>query len=125
MASSRQLQKLTRDDVAKHNKHDDLVRTFPLQSLSPRLHPVYFQWVIIDSKVYDLTRFKNLHPGGAAVLLDDDIGSQIISPIANHFTLHPVPNLRSGPGRDRRLLRSPSSRGPRTTTIPTPPNRLH
>ncbi|KAI9511847.1 acyl-CoA dehydrogenase NM domain-like protein [Russula earlei] len=57
MASPRELQKLTRDDVTKHNKEDDL-------------------WVVIDSKVYDLTRFKNLHPGGAAVLLDDDIAGQ-------------------------------------------------
>ena len=30
MTSQRQLQKLTRDDVAKHNKADDLVRNFPL-----------------------------------------------------------------------------------------------
>ncbi|KAF8273260.1 acyl-CoA dehydrogenase NM domain-like protein [Lactarius quietus] len=57
MATSKQLQKLTRDDVTKHNKDGDL-------------------WVVIDSKVYDLTRFKNLHPGGAAVLLDDDIAGQ-------------------------------------------------
>ncbi|KAF8486055.1 peroxisomal acyl-CoA-dehydrogenase [Russula ochroleuca] len=57
MATPRQLQKLTRDNVAEHNKGGDL-------------------WVIIDSKVYDLTRFKNLHPGGAAVLLDDDIAGQ-------------------------------------------------
>ncbi|KAH9994801.1 acyl-CoA dehydrogenase/oxidase [Russula vinacea] len=57
MSTQRQLQKLTRDNVAEHNKDGDL-------------------WVIIDSKVYDLTRFKNLHPGGAAVLLDDDIAGQ-------------------------------------------------
>jgi alkylation response protein AidB-like acyl-CoA dehydrogenase len=57
MATSNQLQKFTRDDVTKHNKDGDL-------------------WVVIDSKVYDLTRFKKLHPGGAAVLLDDDIAGQ-------------------------------------------------
>jgi cytochrome b involved in lipid metabolism len=28
------------------------------------------KWVIIDAKVYDLSRFANLHPGGRAVLLD-------------------------------------------------------
>ena len=33
------------------------------------------QWVIIDSKVYNLSRFKDLHPGGVAVLLDEEIGT--------------------------------------------------
>jgi cytochrome b involved in lipid metabolism len=32
------------------------------------------QWVIIDAKVYDLSKFKNLHPGGASVLLDPEVG---------------------------------------------------
>lgn len=31
------------------------------------------QWIIIDSNVYDLSPFKDLHPGGTAVLLEDDI----------------------------------------------------
>lgn len=76
MAEPRQLQKLTRDDVTKHNKDGDLVR-ISLFSCHSKIVPNFtppFQWVIIDSKVYDLTRFKSLHPGGAAVLLDDDIG---------------------------------------------------
>lgn len=33
------------------------------------------QWIIVDSKVYDITRFKDLHPGGASVFLDDGVGS--------------------------------------------------
>jgi cytochrome b involved in lipid metabolism len=33
-----------------------------------------YQWVIIDAKVYDLSKFKNLHPGGASVLLDPEVG---------------------------------------------------
>ncbi len=28
----------------------------------------------MDSKVYDVTKFKNLHPGGASVFLPEDIG---------------------------------------------------
>ncbi|KAH9063870.1 acyl-CoA dehydrogenase NM domain-like protein [Lactarius vividus] len=58
MATTKQLQKLTRDDSYEAQQ---------------RLTDL---WVVIDSKVYDLTRFKNLHPGGAAVLLDDDIAGQ-------------------------------------------------
>ncbi|KAK7690817.1 hypothetical protein QCA50_005918 [Cerrena zonata] len=34
------------------------------------------KWVIIDSRVFDLTRFKNLHPGGSNVLLDEAIPGQ-------------------------------------------------
>ena len=33
------------------------------------------QWVIIDSKVYNLSRFKDLHPGGISVLLDPEVGT--------------------------------------------------
>lgn len=32
------------------------------------------QWVVIDSKVYDLTKFKDMHPGGVSVLLQADVG---------------------------------------------------
>lgn len=42
-------------------------------------YPPYIQWVIIDTKVYDLTKFADLHPGGLAVLLDEDIGTCILS----------------------------------------------
>ncbi|GAA5911500.1 hypothetical protein JCM6882_000519 [Rhodosporidiobolus microsporus] len=44
------LKSFSKDEVAKHNKEDDL-------------------WLIIDSAVYDLSRFVDLHPGGAHVLL--------------------------------------------------------
>jgi hypothetical protein len=92
MAEPRQLQKLTRDDVTKHNKDGDLVRISLLVAIQKKLSRIShtpFQWVIIDSKVYDLTRFKSLHPGGAAVLLDDDIGSLSHRPLAMvHFATH-------------------------------------
>lgn len=47
----------TAEEVALHNKDGDL-------------------WVIIDSKVYDLSRFAQMHPGGLAVLLDSEVAGQ-------------------------------------------------
>ncbi|CAA7267133.1 unnamed protein product [Cyclocybe aegerita] len=55
--ASKELKVFTRDEVVKHNKDGDL-------------------WIIIDAKVYDISRFKNLHPGGASVLLDEEIAGQ-------------------------------------------------
>jgi cytochrome b involved in lipid metabolism len=51
------LKEFSREEVAKHNTSGDL-------------------WVVIDAKVYDLTRFKDLHPGGVSVLLDEEIVGQ-------------------------------------------------
>lgn len=34
------------------------------------------QWIIVDAKVYDLSRFVDLHPGGASVLLDPEVAGQ-------------------------------------------------
>lgn len=44
-------QTFTREDVAKHNKDGDL-------------------WVIIKDKVYDLSKFSSLHPGGKSALVN-------------------------------------------------------
>ncbi|KAG5354115.1 hypothetical protein C0989_007476 [Termitomyces sp. Mn162] len=55
--ASKELKTYTHDEVAKHNKAGDI-------------------WIIIDGKVYDVSRFKDLHPGGASVFLDEDISGQ-------------------------------------------------
>ncbi|EEB91892.1 hypothetical protein MPER_09677 [Moniliophthora perniciosa FA553] len=47
----------TREQVSKHNKREDL-------------------WVIIDSNVYDLSKFASLHPGGIAALIDEQVAGQ-------------------------------------------------
>ncbi|KZT19810.1 acyl-CoA dehydrogenase NM domain-like protein [Neolentinus lepideus HHB14362 ss-1] len=60
MSASKELKQFTREEVEKassqHNKQGDL-------------------WIIIDSKVYDITRFKDLHPGGASVF-DEEVAGQ-------------------------------------------------
>jgi alkylation response protein AidB-like acyl-CoA dehydrogenase len=65
--STKELKSITREEVEKHNTEGDL-------------------WIIIDAKVYDLTRFKNLHPGGASVLLEPDIAGQDAT--ESFFSLH-------------------------------------
>jgi cytochrome b involved in lipid metabolism len=49
------LKQVTVEEVAQHNKAGDL-------------------WIIIDSVVYDLSKFGKLHPGGLGVLVDPDVG---------------------------------------------------
>ncbi len=47
---SAELPRFTIEEVSKHNKEDDM-------------------WIIINSKIYDVTKFLRLHPGGKTVLL--------------------------------------------------------
>jgi len=46
---SKELAKISPEEVAKHNTPDDL-------------------WLMIDNRVYDVTKFQKLHPGGAQLL---------------------------------------------------------
>ena len=34
-------------------------------------------WIVVDSKVYDLSRFAKMHPGGLSVLLDQSVGMSL------------------------------------------------
>ncbi|KZT73165.1 acyl-CoA dehydrogenase [Daedalea quercina L-15889] len=65
--ASKELRTFTREEVAQHNKEGDL-------------------WVVIDSNVYDLTRFRNLHPGGASVLMEEGVPGQDATEV--FFSLH-------------------------------------
>ncbi|KAG8840039.1 hypothetical protein FRB91_006602, partial [Serendipita sp. 411] len=57
----------TREQVAAHNKKGDL-------------------WVIIDSKVYDLSRFANIKTGGLNVIIDEEVAGQDATKI--FYSLH-------------------------------------
>ena len=58
---------ITREEVSKHNKEGDL-------------------WCIVDTSVYDLSKFSDLHPGGSNVLLAGDVAGKDSTKI--FFGLH-------------------------------------
>jgi len=43
------MKSFTKEEVSQHNKEGDL-------------------WIVVDNKVYDLSKFQNMHPGGAGIL---------------------------------------------------------
>ncbi|KAI9000561.1 acyl-CoA dehydrogenase [Trametes punicea] len=55
--ATKEMKRFTREEVAKHNTEESL-------------------WIVIDSRVFDVTRFRNLHPGGANVFMDEGIPGQ-------------------------------------------------
>ncbi|KAF8292381.1 acyl-CoA dehydrogenase NM domain-like protein [Clavulina sp. PMI_390] len=55
------------DEIVNHNKPGDL-------------------WVIIDSKVFDLSKFAGVHPGGASVLFDEEVAGKDATDV--FFGLH-------------------------------------
>ncbi|KAJ7284902.1 acyl-CoA dehydrogenase [Mycena rebaudengoi] len=54
---STSLKQFSTEEVSKHAKEGDL-------------------WIIIDSKVFDLSKFAAMHPGGLSVLLDEEVAGQ-------------------------------------------------
>ena len=52
-------------------------------SQSPASLYTALQWVIIDSKVFDLSRFAAMHPGGLSVLLDEEVGAFVLATFSN------------------------------------------
>ncbi|KAK2462284.1 hypothetical protein APHAL10511_005590 [Amanita phalloides] len=61
------MKEFTPEEVAQHNKEGDL-------------------WIVVDSKVYDLSRFAELHPGGANVLYSSNVAGQDATDV--FFGLH-------------------------------------
>jgi cytochrome b involved in lipid metabolism len=77
------LKTLTTDEVAKVSTITSHIKLhpqppFPSHTLTVSQHNKAGDlWVIIDSIVYDLSKFANLHPGGSVVLEDADVGEYL------------------------------------------------
>ncbi|KAF8650967.1 hypothetical protein AX16_005003 [Volvariella volvacea WC 439] len=65
--AARQLKQFSLEEVAQHNKEGDI-------------------WIVVDAKVYDLSRFADLHPGGANVLFAESVAGKDATQV--FFGLH-------------------------------------
>lgn len=88
--ATKQLKQISREEVAKvgigflrayrvHNTSFSITRMaiWYVDALVKRVEygpTFHVQWIIIDTKVFDVSRFKDMHPGGAAVLVDAEVG---------------------------------------------------
>ncbi|KAG6834998.1 hypothetical protein H0H93_005701, partial [Arthromyces matolae] len=65
--ANRNLKEFSLEEVQKHNTEGDL-------------------WIVIDSKVYDVSKFANLHPGGPNVLFAESVAGKDATQV--FFGLH-------------------------------------
>ncbi|KAF8576221.1 acyl-CoA dehydrogenase [Ramaria rubella] len=64
---AKQFKEFSSTEVAQHHKANDL-------------------WLIIDAKVYDVSKFAALHPGGEYVLSNEDVAGQDVTDV--FYSLH-------------------------------------